>query len=302
MLRLLRPGHLLVILVLAVTPLFFIGGPSAVALPFIRYGWNLGHIGFFFLATGLYCSFRPITRWPQVALVLASIFILSLLLELIQHQVGRDFSSRDMLRNLVGATLALFWRARAHLHPSLISFAILLLLLDLSGFAWTAQQDLRRQNRAPLIENFEQGDSLAHWHGMTEISPDRVSEGRFAGQARLKAGHFSGVSLAPTLADWRGYQQLQLQAHNPSGRVQVLTVRINDRAHELSAQLYSDRYNQSFELTPGWNHIRVPLAAVQSAPAGRAMAMDGIYRLGLFFAQLDAPLLLTLDDIRLTSD
>ena len=178
MLRRLRPGYLLAILVLAVTPLFFVGGPSAAALPFIRYGWNLGHIGFFFLAIGLYCSFRPITAWQQVVLLLASIFVLSWLLELIQHQVGREFSSLDILRNLVGATLALFWRARAHLHPSLISFAILLLLLDLSGLAWTAHQDLRRQSRAPLIENLHRGDSLARWHGMTEISPDRVFEDR----------------------------------------------------------------------------------------------------------------------------
>jgi hypothetical protein len=287
---------------LAITPLFFVGGPSAVALPVIRYGWNLGHSLFFFLAIGLYCRFRPITGWQQVSLVLVSILAVSLIIELIQTQVGREFSSQDMLRNLVGTTLALFWRARTHLHPSLSSFAALLLVLDLVGFAWTAHTDWRIQRQGPLIEDFERADALPYWQGPIEQSQDWVIEGRYSGQAALRAGPSSGVSLAPTLTDWRGYTHLALQVHNPSDRQQMLTIRINDRAHETSAQAYTDRYNQSFELSPGWNPIIVPLAQVQSAPAGRAMAMDQIYRLGLFFAQLDQPLRLTLDDIRLSSD
>jgi len=292
----------LVLLLLAVTPLFFIGGPSAAALPVIRYGWNLGHILFFFLATGLYCLFRPIKSWQQVSLVLVGILAVSLLVELIQSQVGREFSSQDMLRNLVGATLALFWQARPHLHPSLSSFATLLLLLDLSGFAWTAQTDWHIQRQAPIIEDFERTAALPYWQGPIEQSQDLVIAGRYSGQAALQAGAFSGVSLAPTLTNWTGYSRLEMQVHNPSNRLRMLTIRINDRAHEVSAQDYDDRYNHSIELTPGWNRIVVPLAQVQSAPATRAMAMDQIYRLGLFFAQLDQPVRLTLDDIRLSSD
>jgi VanZ family protein len=298
----LRTSHLLVLLLLALTPLFFVGGPSAIALPVIRYGWNLGHILFFFLATGLYCHLRPITGWQQLSQVLVSILAVSLLIELIQSQVGREFSSQDMLRNLVGSTLALFWRARPHLHPSLISFAVLLVLLDLSGFAWTAHTDWRIQRQAPLIEDFEGTAALPYWQGAIKQSQDLVIAGRYSGQAALRAGAFSGVSLAPILANWTGYTGLEMQVHNPGNRQLMLTIRINDRAHELSAQDYADRYNHSIALTPGWNKIVVPLSQVQSAPATRAMAMDQIYRLSLFFAQLDQPMRLTLDDIRLSSN
>src|SRR5690606_33262776 len=109
----LRKRHWLLVPVLGVVPLFFVGGPDWLSPPLYRAAWSQGHIIFFALLAlwlGAWVRLDSPLRW--LALTLA-VFVSSLVIEGIQSQVGRDANWNDVLRNLIGTWLGLFWSLRA---------------------------------------------------------------------------------------------------------------------------------------------------------------------------------------------
>jgi len=294
-------GHGYLLLLIPVASLFFIGGPAATALPVEKYAWNLGHIAFFIVATLAFAHFRPVRSNRDVYIFLAAVFGISIFIEVIQRFTGRDFSSVDILRNLAGAVLTLFFIARKYLKGILIGFFGFVLALDLTGFTYTAVTDYKMQSRAPIVENFESLGTLLYWEGNIEQASENRLAGQFAGKVTLAANvPFPGVNQAPVLADWAGYESVEFNIHNSALHPLSVTIRINDKAHELSDQDYDDRFNRNFELANGWNQIDIPLNDIQQAPTTREMDLTQIYRVGIFSGTLEQPVTLTFDEIKLT--
>ena len=110
---------------------------------------------------------------------------------------------------------------------------------------------------------------------------------------------YSGVALAYFPNDWRGYGVLRLEILNPSQGEIDITCRIHDLRHEEGNQRHEDRFNKTFRLRPGWNHLQIDLKEVARAPAGRTLDLGTIRAVGVFATRLPTPRTIFLDHIRL---
>ena len=71
------------------------------------------------------------------------------------------------------------------------------------------------------------------------------------------------------------------------------------KKHKNSDQNYSDRYNKTFVLQPGWNTISMLLSEVQNSPKTRSMNLENIENIGIFIIQLDKPKVIFIDNVLL---
>jgi hypothetical protein len=99
--------------------------------------------------------------------------------------------------------------------------------------------------------------------------------------------------------DWREFRHLDLDLFLDGTREAALVVRIDDLHHNNE---YDDRFNRRFNLQPGPNHIRIPLADVRDAPKERQLAMDEIACWLLFAVRPEHPVVLYLADLELSRD
>jgi hypothetical protein len=102
---------------------------------------------------------------------------------------------------------------------------------------------------------------------------DHATHGLNSAKVLLLPGKYPGLISDYFIGEWQGYQtfacDIYLSGNTPLG----LTIRINDNGHN---QEYPDRYNHTFTLQPGPNHIDVPLLNVEKAPRTRRMDMEHI--------------------------
>lgn len=289
-------------LVLVAVPLFFIGGPDWVSPPLYRVGWSLGHILFFALLVIWLHNHWPLDGpgcWLALSL---GVVALSVVIEVIQSQVGREPSWQDGLRNLIGAWLGLFWRLPGRPLVWLLRvFVSGLLLWQLYPLGQASLDVWHRWQQFPVLSDFESPRDLSSWKGDVRRVAEPVVQGRHSlafsvgdpsGQQR-----FTGIELAPLMVDWRGYAWLTFSLY--SKRALAMTLRINDGYHDLHTNRYDDRFNGRLYLEPGWNHIRIALEEVRTAPARRTMNMADIQRLLIFSSKVSEPQTLYLDNLRL---
>ncbi|OZB20634.1 MAG: hypothetical protein B7X58_00645, partial [Marinobacter sp. 34-60-7] len=115
----------------------------------------------------------------------------------------------------------------------------------------------------------------------------------------LDTGAYSGASLNNFPGDWRGFDRLILELHNPSDAPLDMTLRIHDLTHDRGKQIYADRFNTRLALNPGNNRFEIDLERIANAPAQRPMDMSEVRRIGLFASRLPAPRTIYLTDLRL---
>lgn len=277
--------------------LFFIGGPDSLALPTISYAWNLGHILFFALLALATNHWKPkLTREYPVQLLLF-VLLISIDIELVQTLIGRSLSLNDVYRNLTGFGLALLVVRRSRMLVLLVLPLLFFLAKDLTGFAKTAYSDYLLQQRSPIIEDFEHSATLRQWQGQIELIEDKQSENNRLAQLTFPAKKYSGFYFDSILKDWTGYTQLTFRIHNPYDEEQALVIRLNDEAHERSDQEHKDRFNRLLQLASGWNEVSIPLQDIKQAPADREMDLTQMFRLMLFYGNLEEEKQLLLDDI-----
>ncbi|MFC3701286.1 hypothetical protein ACFOND_06485 [Reinekea marina] len=282
-----------------IASLFFVGGPSAAALPWFRYAWNLGHIGFFFIATWAFCSVAPLWSRDKPWRYLAAIAIASLLIESIQFTIGRNLSLMDIARNITGAALALSITLKDRAPKAMFMAGLVFVLIDFSLFTKVAIQDWHYQHRHPIIENFETSQFLSFWPKHITQQSREVLEGNYAGYVRLTAGKFSGIQVSPVLRDWSAYRAIQVAIFNSQSFERPITIRMHDVLHEQSDQKYADRFNRTVMLQPGWNKLSLALTDVEKTTSGRVMDVSNMHQIGIFYSGLEQDDYLILDDIRL---
>jgi len=292
----------LIVPLLAVLPLFFVSGPAWTSAPVYQAAWSQGHMLYFVLLAvwaGSLVRLHTPRRWLLLSL---GILALSLAIEGIQAQSGRTASAQDVLRNLIGTWLGLFWS----LGPDKRvwagrAVATGLAVWQLSGFADQVLDHRYRLQQFPVLANFEHARDLAGWQGTIERVRQPAAEGRYSLAVRLNTERYSGARLEHLPGDWHAYEQLRLSIFNPDEDLLKLTLRLNDEAHQRHGNRFDDRFNRRLTVAPGWNEVRIDRADVPTAPADREMDLTRMQRLGIFATRLPGKRTIYLDDVRLSN-
>ena len=297
------------ILLFLATILLFIPGLTGRFSDYQTEIWNLGHIGYFFLLIRslfphLQRRFSSLTVRLMAAVLVT--LLLSVVIEVVQLNVGRQASVGDVFNNLVGCLLALYfcqlrWLLSRAGQWGVRGLLFLLLFWSLSPLFSIAVDRLVAHHRHPIVADFETPFERSRW---SSEFPLEIVQGE---SKRLLAhlepvGPYPRVSLIPRVSDWRGYTTLQFEIYNSGDQTWQLYFRINDSAHDERGMRYNDRFNTEWPLKPGWNRFQVDLQQVREAPASRPMNMEHIAKVTFYF--MDEPSLTTiqLDNLILLND
>ncbi len=291
--------------ILIAAPLFFVGGPDASSSILLKNSWNFGHIIFFAVLLLLIQLFRPFIGWRQWLWVTLVAVVMGITIEFIQHFVGRDFSLADVLHNVFGVWLGLFWGQKP---TRLIWLLRFLCVLFIAPALWlvvdSAVAHLTLRNQFPQLNSFESRHEWRHLqknNAQVKIhQTDRLyTQGTHAAQITLATQPYSGVSLVGNYGDWSGYSVLMMDLYNPASEPLALVVRISDYQHDHGDNKFDDRFNHRITLLQGWNSVRIDLNDVRTAPSGRVMHMNEIGDMTIFAAQLTEPRVFYWDNVKL---
>jgi len=294
--------------------LFFFGGPNYYSTRSFKHFWDLGHIIFFAIFTyiilSLWQQLSKLTFRRQCAWIFAITLLIGVTVEIGQSGIGRSPDLGDLIRNFIGASLALFFWAPSRKEVSKLVLrisqavtvtAIVISFVPLAAAIideWTATKQF------PVLSDFETPFEMDRWGGDAEFSIDQkiAYHGKSSLKALLNTSTYSGVSLEYFPADWQGYRALEFGIYNPSTESLKMTCRVHDRQHTRGPgpELYEDRFNRSYLLAKGWNPIAIDLADIAHAPKNRRMNLSQIQGIGIFAVQLPQPRVIYLDYIRLT--
>jgi hypothetical protein len=287
------------LVLLTMVPFFFYSGGLDINTELERSILNFGHILFFALAIIALRNNLDMRTWPHWLAISIAVFLVSIIIEYIQHNTGRTRSWNDVERNLIGAWVALFW-----LNPPSTQvwtgrfIATGLFISQLVMVSQAGLTEYRLQNTLPILSDFENDYEISWWQGRVSMNKERAWHGNQSMNVNLSTQTYSGVRLSRIPGNWSDYSELKFEIYNPGLLPMPLTLRINDEAHERSL-LYQDRFNSTFIIEHGWNLIQFSLDTVRKAPSGRDMDMSKITHLELFAFELDSPREITLDYLRL---
>jgi VanZ family protein len=292
--------------------LLFFGGPDYYSPRSFRHFWDLGHLIYFALLTGLLSQWNPVARQSlprQWIIILLITLLLGSVIELLQNETTRTPDAADVLRDLIGSLLALtFGSLGSKLRPvnRRLVLRIIVLALTLAQI-WPLITSLIDEaiarDQFPLLSGFETPFEIDRWSGNAGMSVETmasIASGRVL-KLSLTTDQYSGISLNYFDGDWSSARALKIDLYNPDINPLWITCRIHDQRHTDGNEEYRDRFNHSYLLTQGWNHIEIDLKTVKQSPANRSMDMSRIRGLGLFAVKLRAPRIIYLDEVRLVS-
>jgi len=107
---------------------------------------------------------------------------------------------------------------------------------------------------------------------------------------------YPGIRIDEPYPDWRGYSKFQLDIFSELPAPQSLVIRIDDLHHN---QEHADRFNKAFTISPGPNHIQIPLDDIRQAPIGREMDLSAMKAVLLFAVNPPEEFTLYFDNIHL---
>lgn len=250
-------------------------------------------------------SFKPLIGWRQWLLVTIIAIVLGGAIEWVQFYVGRNANVDDVLHNVFGVWLGLFWGQKPSRLIWLLRFVCTLLITPALWLVVdSALADLSMRHQFPRLNSFESRYELQQLqanNGQVKIHQAQLvhTHGMNAAQITLGTRPYSGVSLLGNYGDWSGYSALVMDLYNPDDEALELVVRISDFQHNRGDNKYNDRFNRRIILLHGWNHIHIPLEEVRTAPHGRFMQMNAIGNVTIFAAQLSEPRVFYWDNIKL---
>lgn len=301
---------LVLLLLLAGAPMFFLGGPgyhgsrSLVAL------WDLGHILFFFLASWILCRFFRYRFLGVSALrvqvyVFVIVLFLGITVELLQMSFdGRSPSALDVLRNQLGCLLTLAFfdtehkRFRRQLLFSFRFTVVILLLVAMCPLGRAVIDESIAFSQFPILSDFETPFEIYRWRkdDFLKVSERVARSGTHALKVNLTTDAYSGVSLFYFPGNWKGFGHLYLSIYFPEEGQLELLCRVHDSKHNNE---YTDRFNKSFILETGWNDLVISLSDIQNAPINRELDMSRIENFGLFVTRQEKERIIYIDHVYL---
>lgn len=278
----------------------------------VREWINLLHVpmGFILTAWIFRCTgFLPFSRWNirkrfSVTGLMAA--IIPAIVEFIQGLVGRESSPEDFLLSMAGACLAgLVFAMRHHAggYRWLIVFAwILVSSASVTPVIRAMNDGFVREDAFPVLASFEDRTELERWLlngvSLSLIKTDHMT-GKFGGLVSCTnaAAEYPGLFLTELVGNWTNAQALVFDVYWSGLAETNLEFRLDDQPGNPS---YSERFQTSLRLIPGWNMFTMPLSDMRESPSGRCLQFDRIRQAGFFFMHAEPNDYLILDNIRLT--
>ena len=299
------------VLLAAGTVLLFLGGPDYYSSRSFRHFWDLGHVVYFALLATLLFRWRFVAqmslagRWTVILVIT---LLLGVSIELMQHITARTPEYGDVLRDFTGSLIALVFispkpRLRSVSAGNALRISVLvLLLIQLWPLTRSLVDEAFARHQFPVLSDLETPFEIDRWAGNAILSVQTmplISRGKLL-KLSLSTDKYSGAALNYFDSDWTSFNTLKISLYNPDSGSLRITCRIHDLQHADGNEEYEDRFNHSYLLTQGWNHIEIDLNEVKESPANRRMDMSLIRVLGLFVTSLQAPRIIYLDNVRLS--
>lgn len=159
----------------------------------------------------------------------------------------------------------------------------------------------RPQEQAVVLYDFESETELDKltWecHVLYALATDHATSGNRSLRADLYPSPYPAVVMPLTVRDWRPFARLSFDVYNPSDKALRIGVGIDDERVRPS---YGDRYNRSFSLRPGDNHLIIPLETVIATGSRRQLELAHIYRMFILVAFPATKTTLYVDAVRLS--
>ena len=274
--------------------------------------WDSGHIFAFWLWTHLL-----LTRWPgmaaqsawrQIAICIAIMVLASVAIEAIQEAMGRSFSFFDIRKNIVGCAVAIFITSpvRKQLARTVrILFQLLVVvaaIYELIPLGRATIDDIIARQQFPVLCSFETPFEKDRWIGPASLQIDRdISK---QGRASLKLIPTSKQRTKATLMylvrDWRGFNYLDLDVYNPKTDVVRFNLGVHDEIYYQNGWQGTDRFVGYFGLNHGWNHLRIPMEEIRTAPEGHEMQISNIREITIWAWQNSLPSTIYIDMLKLS--
>ena len=257
---------------------------------------------------------RP--RWAHYALAATVALAMAVVSEVAQYFGNRDADIVDLLRNGVGMAAGLCWTgtldrrlvaefdllARPRARWLVRSAAVLGLLLALAPVVLTAWAYRERDGAMPLLRGFDstwERRFLDVANAAVDVTPPPAGwvRGRddLVGRVTFSRVRWPAARFEECYPDWTPYESLVLDLYSESAGTHRLGLSVEDVEYASN----EDRFNLEFDLPPGPTTIRVPLAEVRSAPAGRELDLARVNNVFLFAFQPPESFAIWVDDLRL---
>ncbi len=287
----------------------FTGSPEINTARSFYYIWDFGHILLFAVFSFiLLTDFHPIRRqgfWSQAATIFVLTAIFGILIELIQARFDRSPDINDVARNFIGSSIPLvFFNRRCHDLPRIISFSlkmlvIIVLVRDTLPLGRSLIDEAIAQSQFPVLADFETPFETDRWHEKWRIAVDdrMARNGSHGLRVKLYPEKYSGVSFKYFPSDWHEYHYLKFSIYNPDSDTLKIICRIHDLKYNKTN---SDRFSRSFDISPGWNDLAIPIDQIKSAPRNREMDMNNVKTICLLTVDLKQMRIIFIDYIYLS--
>lgn len=258
-----------------------------------------------------------LTRWPrlaarsfwqQVVISTAIVILISFAIESIQDAMGRTFSYYDILKNILGGAAAIFFTIpkRKQLNSIIrigIQMVVLMaLLFELVPLGRAVIDDIIIWNQFPVLCSFETPFEKYRWRSNTSLQIDRNVKKQ--GHASLKVNPnfkaYARATLFSLARNWTGFQFLDLDLYNPLSKAIYIKLAIHDELFHRRGHQAKDRFARPYTLTHGWNHIRIPIEDIRTAPREREMQMKDIREIMVLVWQHKKPIVIYIDMLKLS--
>ena len=247
------------------------------------------------------------SRRKRLLGMLFAVVTLGVLSEIAQIPTARDASLSDLLADWFGAAgfiaVAVVFSSSISVPKGrgryLVILGIALVIWPLLPLAKVSAAYLERIQLLPALVSFDStfGD-LFYRAQNAKIRKIRRSIGiSFSAEVDLQNGPWPGIIFHDLWPNWEPFSALVIEIENPEAEPLSVNIRVHDRTHRDGDQPYGDRFNRQVELAPGTKMIRVTLADIQGAPAGRQMNMAEIDGLAVFCTQQESGRRFLLHDI-----
>jgi len=315
--RRLAPGTLLLLLLLALVPLFLAVPIAWRRDPLIGPLGDRYHVVLFFVVTLVLHRWGPLKRrpWP----VLAAAVVLGAATEGLQVIAGRSATLWDWSQDVLGAALAGCWiwwqrlRARRRRTPARIGLAALATVALLGAAAWPLRnlpahvvESRAARARFPVLDDFERPNSLQLWgDDHARVRRVAVEGGGHAMQLEVDdTARWAGADNRALPFDWSGQDTLRLEVRlldgSPPGV--ALVVVLDDRAGRRDRGRLVHRVPLRHPADAGgrWQPIAIPLDAFRERSSGRPLHRPEVLGVALVPRhEAGGPVRLQVDDLRL---
>ena len=152
-----------------------------------------------------------------------------------------------------------------------------------------------------ILFDFESDNELdeVNWkcHALMNISDQHATHGKGSLKLELYPSSYPGFNPFTKIHNWSPFKSLCFDVYNPEEKEEKFTVRIDDREDNTE---YDDRYNKSFILKKGMNHIVLPMDSLITSGTKRNLDLDNIQKFMFFMVDPEEKVVLYVDYIRLT--